>query len=154
RVTSRATRDDWKFSSKHRAGIMIGIPRRLLHRPYEDAGASLSNSYASLSKFVARYNSTVKDTAMDKAEPPSAPRANSLFRIGRNGRVKGVSQDQGGLCGGLCVSRAEAVKFAMFENGNRPQAVIMVPGILELDMSGKPRAGRASGRQIPAARAA
>jgi ABC transporter substrate binding protein len=31
--------------------------------------------------------------------------------------------------------RAEAVKFAMFENGNRPQAVIMVPGILELDMS-------------------
>jgi len=33
------------------------------------------------------------------------------------------------------------VKFAMFENGNQPQAVIMVPGILELDMSGKPRAG-------------
>jgi hypothetical protein len=29
------------------------------------------------------------------------------------------------------------VKFAMFETGNRPQAVIMVPGILELDMSGK-----------------
>jgi hypothetical protein len=26
----------------------------------------------------------------------------------------------------------------MFENGNRPQAVIMVPGILELDMSRKP----------------
>jgi hypothetical protein len=25
----------------------------------------------------------------------------------------------------------------MFENGNRPQAVIMVPGIFELDMSGK-----------------
>jgi hypothetical protein len=34
---------------------------------------------------------------------------------------------------------AEAVKFAMFENGNRPQAVIMVPGILELDMSAQPR---------------
>ena len=34
---------------------------------------------------------------------------------------------------------AEAVKFAMFENGHRPQAVIMVPGILELDMSGKAR---------------
>jgi hypothetical protein len=28
----------------------------------------------------------------------------------------------------------------MFENGHRPQAVIMVPGILELDMSGKPAA--------------
>jgi hypothetical protein len=40
----------------------------------------------------------------------------------------------------MFVNRTEAVKFAMFENGNRPQAVIMVPGILELDMSGKPGA--------------
>jgi len=78
-------------------------------------------------------------SAMDKAEPPSAPRANSLFRVGKNRRGQWVVQDQSGLCGGLFVSRAEAVKFAMFENGNRPQAVIMVPGILELDMSGKAR---------------
>jgi hypothetical protein len=33
------------------------------------------------------------------------------------------------------VNRTEALKFALFENGNRPQAVIMVPGVLELDMS-------------------
>ena len=50
-----------------------------------------------------------------------------------------VVQDQQGLCGGLFVGRAEAVKFAMFENGNRPQAVIMVPGVLELDMNAKPQ---------------
>jgi hypothetical protein len=56
----------------------------------------------------------------------------------------------------MFVNRAEAVKFAMFENGNRPQAVIMVPGILELDMSRKPRAAGAStsATQIPVARAA
>jgi hypothetical protein len=78
-------------------------------------------------------------SVMDKAEPPSAPRANSLFRVGKNRRGQWVVQDRTGLCGGLFVSRAEAVKFAMFENGNRPQAVIMVPGILELDMSGKAR---------------
>jgi hypothetical protein len=78
-------------------------------------------------------------SAMDKAEPPSAPRANSLFRVGKNRRGQWVVQDQTGLCGGLFVSRAEAVKFAMLENGHRPQAVIMVPGILELDMSGKAR---------------
>jgi len=77
--------------------------------------------------------------AMDKAEPPSAGRANSLFRIGKNRRGQWVVQDQTGLCGGLFVRRAEAVKFAMFENGNRPQAVIMVPGFLELDMSGQSR---------------
>jgi hypothetical protein len=44
----------------------------------------------------------------------------------------------------MFVNRTEAVKFAMFENGNRPQAVIMVPGILELDMSDK-RADSGSG---------
>ena len=36
------------------------------------------------------------------------------------------------------VGRTEALKFAMFENGNRPQAVIMVPGVLELDINGRP----------------
>jgi len=35
----------------------------------------------------------------------------------------------------LFVSRAEAIRFAMFESGRRPQAVIMVPGIIELDMT-------------------
>jgi hypothetical protein len=88
----------------------------------------------------------------DEGEPPSTDRAKSLFRIGRNSRGNWVVQDQSGLCGGLFVDRAEAVKFAMFENGNRPQAVIMVPGILELDMSGKPHA--ASGTRLPVARAA
>jgi hypothetical protein len=50
-----------------------------------------------------------------------------------------VVQDQEGLCGGLFIDRTEAVKFAMFENGHCPQAVIMVPGILELDLSAKPQ---------------
>jgi hypothetical protein len=46
------------------------------------------------------------------------------------------------LRGGLFVDRAEALKFALFENGHRPQAVVMVPGILELDMSADPRGAR------------
>src|SRR5262249_61006599 len=104
-----------------------------------------------------RRNSMVeRRRAMDdKGEPPSTCRAKS-FRIGRNSRGNWVVQDQSGLCGGLFVDRAEAVKFAMFEKGNRPQAVIMVPGILELDMSGKPRAGgdSNSNTQVRVARAA
>ena len=71
---------------------------------------------------------------MDKPPSPSCSRS-SLFLVGRNSRGNWVVQDQSGLCGGLFVDRAEALKFARFENGNRPQAVIMVPGILELDMS-------------------
>src|SRR2546427_7990522 len=88
---------------------------------------------------------------MDKeGEPPSTSRAKS-FRIGRNSRGDWVVQDQSGLCGGMFVNRTEAVKFAMFENGNQPQGVIMVPGILELDMSGRrgdspPRSSRRPGR--------
>jgi hypothetical protein len=94
---------------------------------------------------------------MAKGEPPSASCSNSsLFLIGKNSRGHWVVQDQKGLCGGLFVDRAEALKFAMFENGNRPQAVIMVPGILELDMSRKPGASdhASSGTLTSVARAA
>jgi hypothetical protein len=67
----------------------------------------------------------------------------------------GSSRNQYGLRGGLFIDRAEALKFAMFENGNRPQAVIMVPGVLELDMSAKPKTARyASTDETPLARAA
>jgi hypothetical protein len=54
----------------------------------------------------------------------------------------------------LFIDRAEAVKFAMFENGHRPQAVIMVPGILELDMNAKPGASDQADAQPALARAA
>ncbi len=74
---------------------------------------------------------------MKQAEPPSTvPCTRSLqFLIGKNSRGNWVVQDERGLCGGLFVDRAEALKFAMFENGNRPLAVVMVPGIFELDMN-------------------
>jgi hypothetical protein len=93
---------------------------------------------------------------MVKGEPPSSSSNSSLFLIGKDSRGNWVVQDQRGLCGGLFVDRVEALKFAMFENGNRPQAVIMVPGVLELDMSRKPRVGAnpASGTDAPVARAA
>jgi len=76
---------------------------------------------------------------MNKGEPPSSSNTHSpLFLVGKDRHGHWVVQDQNGLRGGMFVSRAEALKFAMFENGHRPQAVVMVPGILELDMSRKP----------------
>ena len=77
---------------------------------------------------------------MKHVEPPSPEPSTRipLFMIGKDSRGNWVVQDQQGICGGLFVNRTEALKFAMFENGNRPQAVIMVPGVLELDMSRKP----------------
>jgi hypothetical protein len=71
---------------------------------------------------------------MKQAEPPLGSKS-SLFLIGQNSRGSWVVQDPRGLCGGLFVYRAEALRFGMVENGNRPQAVIMVPSVLELDLS-------------------
>jgi hypothetical protein len=78
---------------------------------------------------------------MAQSEPPSTASSSPsrFFRVGKDSRGHWVAQDQYGLCGGLFTSRADALKFAMFENGRRPQAVIMVPGVLELDMSVRPQ---------------
>jgi hypothetical protein len=94
---------------------------------------------------------------MNKGEPPSLSGSDSsLFLVGRDSHGNWVVQDQSGLRGGLFVGRAEALKFAMFENGNRPQAVIMVPGVFELEMSAKLRTGqsRRANAQAPLQRAA
>ena len=41
---------------------------------------------------------------------------------------------------GLFINRSEALRFAMLENGRRPRAVIMVPGILEFSIGGPAKA--------------
>jgi len=74
---------------------------------------------------------------MKQAEPPSiVPCSRPLqFQIGKDSRGNWVVQDDQGVCGGLFVDRTQALRFAMFENGNRPQVVVMVPGVFELDMN-------------------
>lgn len=73
----------------------------------------------------------------NNAEPPSCLKP-PLFMIGRNARGNWVVQDQNGVRGGLFVDRAEALRYVRFENGNRPQAVVTVSGVLELDLTRKP----------------
>lgn len=77
----------------------------------------------------------MNQTHARQADPYSS---RSQFLIGKDSRGHWVVRDERGLCGGLFVNRAEALHFAMFENGNRPQAVTMVPGVLELDLNAKP----------------
>jgi hypothetical protein len=59
----------------------------------------------------------------------------SLFLIGQNSRGNWVAQDQRGRRGGLFVSRAAALKYALFENSNRPHLVVAIPGNFDLDLS-------------------
>ena len=79
-----------------------------------------------------------------QAPPSHAPRAPPYrpssgyfpFFIGRDSRGNWVVCDQAGLCGAVFVKRSEALRFAMLENGRRPRAVIMVPGILNFSSGG------------------
>jgi hypothetical protein len=91
---------------------------------------------------------------MNTQEPPS-PRPQSksrLFFIGKNSRGNWVVQDQHHLSGGLFIDRAAALRFALFENGNQRQSVIMVPGVLELDLNSSPRIRQQSKTSADASR--
>ena len=70
-----------------------------------------------------------------QAEPPSWFRP-PVFTVGQNRGGNWVVRDQKGVCGGLFVSRDAALRFVRAENAYRPQAVVMVSGNLELDMTG------------------
>jgi len=72
----------------------------------------------------------------NKGEPPSRRLSRHFsMLIGKNSRGQWVVRSQDGLSGGLFVNRTEAVRYALFENGRRPDAVVMVPGCLELALS-------------------
>jgi hypothetical protein len=68
-------------------------------------------------------------------EPPSC--TFNVVIIGRNSRGNWVAQEQNGLFGGLFVNRAQAMKYALFENGHRPETIVLTTNIIELDMHRK-----------------
>lgn len=75
---------------------------------------------------------------MEKAEPAAEPPSclqPPIFMIGRDSKGHWVAQEKSGARGGLFINRAQALKFAKFESGDRPHAVVMISGILELDTS-------------------
>jgi hypothetical protein len=73
-------------------------------------------------------------------EPPSCSSPSTVVFIGRNRRGQWVAQEQNGLYGGLFVSRAQAIKYALFENGHHLEIIVELPRELELDMSSRPQA--------------
>jgi hypothetical protein len=84
-------------------------------------------------------------------EPPSCSAASTIVFIGRNRRGQWVAQEQNGLYGGLFVNRAQALKYALFENGHHPETIIELPRRIELNMhdsrssAGRPAAGDRTG---------
>jgi hypothetical protein len=71
-------------------------------------------------------------------EPPSCSSASTIVFIGKNSRGNWVAQEQNGLYGGLFVNRAQAIKYALFENGHHLETIIELPREIELDMGRAP----------------
>jgi hypothetical protein len=69
-------------------------------------------------------------------KPPSCSSPSNLVFIGRNSRGQWVAQEQNGLFGGLFVNRAQAVKYALFENGRHPETIVELSRDVELDFGG------------------
>jgi hypothetical protein len=70
-------------------------------------------------------------------EPPSTDPHSSRYLVGQDSRGRWVVQGTRGLSGGLFINQREARRYALLETGNHPENVILVPGVLELDMSRK-----------------
>ena len=77
-----------------------------------------------------------RNTNVKLVEPPSCNSPSAFVFIGRNRRGQWVAQEQNGLYGGLFVSHAQAVKYALFENGHHPETIVELSHEIELDMRG------------------
>jgi hypothetical protein len=86
-------------------------------------------------------------------EPPSCSSASTIVFIGRNGRGNWVVQQQNGLYGGLFVNRAQAIRYALFENGHHPETIVELKRAIELDMSAQVSVELPSSAHLPAAAA-
>src|ERR1700730_5513890 len=78
-----------------------------------------------------------RTTNVKLVEPPSCSSASTIVFIGKNSRGNWVAQEQNGLYGGLFVNRAQAVKYALFENGHHPETIVELSRDIELDIGGK-----------------
>jgi hypothetical protein len=72
--------------------------------------------------------------------PPSCSSESSVVFIGRNKRGNWVAQQQNGLYGGLFSNRAQAIKYALFENGRHRETIVELAREIELDTGGSGRA--------------
>ena len=88
----------------------------------------------------------------NKGSSPSGDLEPPTFYVGRDSRGRWIAQDADHLRGGLFVSRAAAMKFARDETGDRPQAIVTLDHIVELDFGA--RSQRKVSAPLPLSRAA
>jgi hypothetical protein len=87
-------------------------------------------------------------TTVKLVEPPSCSSPSAIVFIGKNSRGNWVAQEQSGLYGGLFVNRAQAIKYALFENGHHPETIVELSREIELDMGDKLAFPAAGNRRV------
>ena len=85
---------------------------------------------------------------MKLVEPPSCSSPSAIVLIGKDSRGNWVAQEQNGLYGGLFVNRAQAVKYALFENGHHPETIVELSREIELDMGSRLPFPAAAARRV------
>lgn len=68
-------------------------------------------------------------------QPPSCKPAAPTVFVGRNRRGNWVAREQNCVFGGLFVNRAQALKYALRENGRHPETIVELSPEIELDIS-------------------
>lgn len=71
-------------------------------------------------------------------EPPSCSLPAPTVFVGRNRRGNWIACEQNGTFGGLFVNRAQALKYALHENGHHPETIVELSHEIELDISAAP----------------
>lgn len=77
---------------------------------------------------------------MELSEPPSCNPTVSTVFVGRHRRGNWVAREQNGIFRGLFLNRAQAFKYALFENGHRPETIVELSCEIELDIPANPQA--------------
>lgn len=83
-----------------------------------------------------------KNSNVKLVEPPSCSSASTIVLIGKDARGNWIAREQNGRYGGLFVNRAQALKYALFENGHHPETISELPHAIELDLCGQLPVGR------------
>ncbi|XIA67497.1 hypothetical protein ACFIOY_18795 [Bradyrhizobium sp. TZ2] len=68
--------------------------------------------------------------------PPCSSAASSVVFVGRNRRGNWIVRELNGFFGGLFVSRAQALKYALLENGRHPETIFELSSEMELHIPG------------------
>nr|WP_271608596.1 hypothetical protein [Bradyrhizobium sp. CCBAU 21359] len=71
-------------------------------------------------------------------EPRSRGSSPRIVLVGRDRAGNWVARERRGAFGGLFISRSQALRYALFENGGHPESIIEVTRAIELDFRTDP----------------